>query len=131
MKPVLRGRRRRGYILLEVITAAGVFAMAGIGLVVALNDLSHTFIRARRVTAVRVQLESKIAELRVRPLVVTKEKAAPDTEGVVYEKEVELLELQNDDKILLENLYRITIKAYWKEGVEDQEEEAEIYVYQP
>ena len=124
-------RSRGGHMLLEVMLAAGIFSMAGIALVVALNDMAHTFSRARRVTAVRIQLESRLADARVHPLVPLKDKSDPDSTGVVYEREIAPLEITNDDKILLTNLYRITLKARWLEGAVEQEEEAEIYVYQP
>ncbi|MDD5261481.1 MAG: hypothetical protein PHD76_06485 [Methylacidiphilales bacterium] len=131
MKTRTASARKRAYILLEVMLAAGIFAMAGVGLVVALNDMAHSFTRARKVTAVRIELESRLSGIRIRPLAPGKSKDDPDPNGVVYEQEIAPLELSNDDKIALANLYRVTLKAHWKEGTVDQEEEAEIYVYQP
>jgi Tfp pilus assembly protein PilV len=122
---------QRGFVLMEVILAAGIFAMAGIALAIALNDLAKVYHQSRKVEAIRIELESRLAEARVSRIYMTKEKSDPDTQGVVYEKEVRQLQLANDDKIVLTNLFAVSVTAKWKDGAEQQEEKAEIYLYQP
>jgi type II secretory pathway component PulJ len=121
----------RGFVLMEVILAAGIFALAGIALAMALNDLSKVYHQSRKVEAIRVELESRLAEARVMRVFETREKSDEDVSGVVYEKEVKQLQISNDDKIVLTGLYEISITAKWKEDIGPQEEKAEIYVYQP
>jgi type II secretory pathway component PulJ len=121
----------RAYILMEVILAASIFALAGISLATALNNMAKVFVRNRTESEVRVQLETRLAQARITPLVPQREKSEPDAKGIIYEKEVATLEMVNDDKIVLTNLYRLNITARWKEGTDEQVEKAEIYVYQP
>ncbi|NJK93390.1 MAG: hypothetical protein HC904_17195 [Blastochloris sp.] len=125
------GKPIRAYILLEVILAAGIFAVAGISLASALNTMANVYLKARTEAEVRLEMETRLAQARILPLTPMKERSEPDARGVVYEKEVSLLEITNDDKVVLTNLYRLSLRAFWKEGREDQEELAEIYVYQP
>jgi type II secretory pathway component PulJ len=122
---------RHGFILMEVILAAGIFALAGVSLATALNSMAKVFVRARTEAEVRIQLETRLVQARLRPLVPMKEKSEPDEQGIVYEKEVVLMDMANDDKIVLTNLYRLSIAAHWKVGAEEQVEQAEVYVYQP
>jgi type II secretory pathway component PulJ len=122
---------KRGFVLMEVILAAGIFALAGIALAVALNDLSKVYHQSRKVEAIRVELESRLAEARIMRLYEISEKSDADASGVIYEKEVKQLQLSNEDKIVLTGLYEISITARWKEDSAAQEEKAEIYVFQP
>lgn len=126
-----KSRRLHGFILLEVILAAGIFAMAGIGFAVALNDMAKVFNRSRIEAEVRLELETRLNRLRLTPLSVNKLADKPDLRGVIYETEVSALEITNDEKFILTNLYKVTITAKWKEGAEEQLEKAELYVYQP
>ncbi|GEM_PF-882316 len=129
--PLRIRRRYTGYILMEVILAVAIFALAGISLVTALNNMASVFVKVRKEEEIRRQLETRMVQTRILPLAPMREKSDPDNNGVVYEKEVALLEISNDDKILLPNLYRISVSAFWKEGNVEQAEKAEIYVYQP
>jgi type II secretory pathway pseudopilin PulG len=124
-------RAARGFVLLEVILAAGIFALAGTSLAVALSNLAKTWHQARQVEAVRVGLESRLAELRVTRLREGNETSDPDARGVVYETTVTRLEISNDEKIVLTGLYEISVSARWREGGEEQREKASVYVYQP
>lgn len=116
---------------MEVILAAGVFAMAGVGFAVALNDIAKASNLARIESEVRLELQTQINLARLVPLVVRKETTKPNSAGVTYETEVNILEMTNDDKFILQNLYKLTVTARWKQGLQLQEEKAEVYVYQP
>jgi len=123
--------RSHGYLLMEVMLAVGIFAMAGVGLISGLNELSKTYVQSRRINEIRTNLESQLNNARIMPLVVGKQSLKPDADGVAYETEVALLELTNDDKVVLANLYRLTVTAHWNEGNVPQDEKAEVYIYQP
>ena len=122
---------RKGYILMEVMLAAGIFAIAGVGLAVALNDIAKTYVQARKVNAIRIELQSRLAEARLVPLSPIKDVSKENTDGVVFKKEIALLEMTNKARTILPGLYRLTLTAEWTEGKEKQEEKAEVYVYQP
>ena len=122
---------RRGVMLLEVMLAVGIFALAGVALVTALNRLAETYTEARRIGHIRLELASRLDEARVLPISVSRKKTEPDAQGVTYEKEEAILPIQNDDKTPVPGLWRITVTARWLTGVTDQQEQAEIYVYQP
>jgi hypothetical protein len=123
--------RGKGYILLEVILAVGIFTLAGMSLVLALNNVADVFVQARTTSEIRSNLETRLSQMRIAPVAPGREKSEPDSQGVVYEQEVALLELVNDDKVILSNLYRMTVTAYWREGKDEMSEKAEVYVYQP
>ena len=122
---------KHGFVLMEVILAIGIFAVAGIALAIALNELAKTYHQSRQVEAIRIELESRLAEARVGRIIEGSEKSEPDARGVVYEKTITRLEISNDDKIVLMGLYEISITARWQEGKASQQEKAGIYVYQP
>lgn len=105
--------------------------MAGVGFAVALNDIANASNLARTESEVRLELQTQMNLARLAPLVVGKESSKPDLRGVTYEKEVRILEMTNDDKFILQNLFKLTITARWKQGLKMQEEIAEVYVYQP
>jgi type II secretory pathway component PulJ len=123
--------RGHGFVLLEVILATGIFALAGIGLAVALNNLAQTYHQSRQVEAVRIELESRLTEARVGRVREGSEQSEADARGVVYEKIITQLQISNDEQIVLTGLYEISITARWQEGGASQQEKASVYVYQP
>ena len=128
---------RKAYILMEVMLAAGIFAMAGVGLAVALNNIAKTHIQSRKLSAIRMELDSRLTESRIKPVAAGKETDKPNSSGITYEKEIAPMEFRRLDrksagsKIPLRGIFRVTIYARWLEGAEPQNEKAEIYVYQP
>lgn len=140
MKPsrALRKNFRKGYILMEVMLAAGIFALAGVGLAVALNNVSKTFLAARKSTHIRMELASRLAEARLSNLVPEKKAEKPDADGITFEREIATLEFKKNNpqatlnsNAPLNGFYRITISASWLEGKIPQSEKAEVYVFQP
>lgn len=128
---VPRSRRAGAFILMEVVIAVAIFALAGVGLAVAINDMGEVFNESRQEAEVRRRLETLLTEARLRGVAPGKSALEPDAMGVVYETETAVLPLENKDRMVLTGLYRITVKALWKRGTEEREEAAEIYVYQP
>ena len=121
---------QRGMMLLEVMLAAAIFALAGIALATALDRLSKTYVEARRIGAVRVEIASRLAQARFLPLLAGKDIDRPDARGVSYEEEKAPLPMENDDHTQLPGFWRVTVVAHWKEGEISQEERGEIYVFQ-
>jgi len=123
--------RNSAYILLEVMLATGIFALAGVSLAVALSETISAGARLQRHTQVIWSLESRLNEMRLKPLVLGKEATKPDANGIIYEKEVSLLELKNNKAQPLNGLFNIKITARWKDGKRSMDMEAQTYVYQP
>lgn len=123
--------RRDGYILLEVMLATGIFALAGVALAVALSQTISAGARLQRQTQVIWSLESRLNEVRLKPLVLGKEATKPDANGIVYEKEISLMELKNMKTQPLNGMFNIKITARWKDGDRLMDMTAQTYVYQP
>lgn len=121
--------RNRGFVLLEVMLATTIFSLAVLGLILALNKVIQTSLDARRQNQIQMQLESRLAFLRTQPLNEGTTKEDPDDTGVTYATEIKLLQIQNQDKTLVPNLYSVAVHASWQEGSDPREDSAEIYVY--
>jgi type II secretory pathway pseudopilin PulG len=127
----LKKTRLASYILLEVMLATGIFALAGVSLAVTMGETISAGSRLQRETHVIWNLESRLNEVRLKTLVVGKEKMEPDAAGVTYEEETTLLELKNEKNISLNGLYNVKVTARWKEQNRPTDMVAQIYVYQP
>jgi hypothetical protein len=135
---VKRSKQPKAYILLEVILAAGIFAIAGVGLAVALNNISKTYLQARKLSAIRIELASRLNEARIKPVIPGKETVEKKVQGVTYQKEVAPMEFTRINRVQgqttqipMNGYYRVTILAKWMEGKIEQTETAEVYVFQP
>lgn len=123
-----RQNRRSAYILLEVMLATAIFAMVATALAISLNETIEAALRIRRVTNVVLNLESRMAEARQSPLTLGKESSKRDADGIVYEKEVSLLEMKNRKNQPLTGLYNLKISARWKEQNQEMTRVAQTYV---
>lgn len=119
------------YILLEVMLATAIFALVAVALAISLNKTIDAAVRLQRETDVIWNLDSKMAEVRVKRLVLGKEKSKADGNGIIYETEVKPLDLKNEKGQFMGGLYNIKITAYWKEDNRDEQMTSQMYVYQP
>lgn len=135
MKSAFRQPVRRAdcsaYILLEVMLATAIFALVAVALAISLNKTIDAAVRLQRETDVIWNLDSKMAEVRVKRLVLGKEKSKADGNGIIYETEVKPLDLKNEKGQFMGGLYNIKITAYWKEDNRDEQMTSQMYVYQP
>jgi len=134
--PDRRFRRRaaRGFLLMEVILALGIFGIAATAFAVALQktaDLAE--LTNRELTTTRL-LQSALAEAMSYPVLeegttsVTVDEMADH--GMEIETTVELLpEMQNEDGQMLQEMYRIEVAARWFENGVPQEQIAETWRY--
>jgi type II secretory pathway pseudopilin PulG len=120
-----------GFTLLEVLLAITVFVLAVVGLATALSRTLDASVIRRRETEIRFGIENTIAELRLAPLQPGKLETEPDARGVVYSTEVTVVDdLETEQKEKLSGIFRVQVRARWKQGAEDQERVEEMYVYQ-
>jgi Tfp pilus assembly protein PilV len=123
-------RKKSGFMLFEVMVAVTVFAVAALGLANALNNTIDAALAWQREGEIRLGLQSKLAELKAKPLQVAKVTDPADAMGVVYESEVQQMQVRNEKDLLLSGIYRLTVRARWRANEQEQEAIAEIYVLQ-
>ena len=78
---------KNGFLLFEVMVGVTVFALAALGLAKALNSSIDAALSLQKESQIRLSLQSKLAELKAKPLNVAKVVTPPDANGVVYESE--------------------------------------------
>ncbi len=122
-------RKRGGFTLLEVLIAVGVFAMAGLGLMIALEATIRGAGAVQRENEIRAQLESRLARLSVGPLQEAGEET--ELEGTLYQAVVEREEVTNAELTTLEGYWKVAVTAAWREAGQEQVWTVSHLVYQP
>lgn len=134
--PARRFRRHaaRGFLLMEVILALGIFGIAATAFAVALQKTADlAALTQRELTTTRL-LQSALAEAMSYPVLEEgKTTVAVDEmkeQGMEIETTVELMpEMENEDGQLLQEMYRIEVAAHWFENGVPQEQTAETWRY--
>lgn len=131
-----RGKRHapKGFLLLEVLLALGVFAMAATGFAIALHRTADLAGAAQRELRINRLLESALAREMSQPVLEEGSKSEAveemENEGMEIETTIELMpEIENEDGQLLQEMYRIEVAARWFEGGVAQEQMAETWRY--
>ncbi len=127
-------RPRRGFLLLEVLLALGVFGIAATGFAIALDRTADLAALAQRKVKITRLLESALAEAMSYPVleegvtsVAVEEMVEAD---LTIDTTIELLpEIENEDGQLLQEMYRIEVRAIWWDNAERQEQIAETWRY--
>lgn len=120
---------RRGFTLLEVLVALGIFAMGVLGLMLALQATVQGATSVQRENEIRAQLESRLARLSVGPLQEFAE--GTEFEGTSYGEEVLREEVTNSEATVLNGFWRVRVVARWQQEGAEQEWVASHLVYQP
>lgn len=126
--------RTRGFTLLEVLIALGMFVLAVGGLALALDRAFSASIILRREDEVRQQIESLIDQAMVLPIDTLQQglESGPDELGAKYSTQAEPVEdLVNKDQETLGGIWKISVRATWDEGGKQQEWKEEFLRYQP
>jgi cell division protein FtsX len=124
-------RRRRGFLLLEVILALAVFSAAATGFAVALHRMAGAATRAQSELRITRILESALDETLSLPVLeegtVTNPVGSGDMEMIT---DIAILEeLENEDGQPLQDMFLITVTARWFENGEWIERSAETWRY--
>lgn len=126
--------KTRGFTLLEVLIALGMFMLAVTGLALALDRAFAASILLRRDDEIRQQIESLVDQAMVLPIDRLQQgvESGPDALGAKYSSVAEPVEdLVNKDEETLGGLWKITVRAAWEEGSQEQEWKEEFLRYQP
>lgn len=124
--------RRAGFVLLEVIMAMALFGIIGVALTRALDMIAENAIQSRKEVKMLRTLESYLTE--ASKAVEFEEGVEPleeDENGVFYEREIAILEMENMDGQILDRMWHIIIRASWERGGQEMQEIAETYRYEP
>ena len=128
-------RNARGFLMMEVVLAIGIFAIAATGFAVALARTSDAAALAQRRMQITRILDSALREALSLPTleegtttVALREEigAAP----VEIDTTIEILsEMENQDGQLLQQMFRIEVAANWYQDGEWKQETAETWRY--
>lgn len=124
-------RGRKGFMLLEVLLALGVFSAAAVGFVVALNRMAASAEMAQREMRITRILDSALQEALSIPLMeegVTT--VTVEENGMEIDTRIELLEnLENQEGSLLQDMFRIEVTANWYDNGQWERRTAETLRY--
>ncbi|MEM0896796.1 MAG: hypothetical protein AAGJ79_07900 [Verrucomicrobiota bacterium] len=125
-------RTDRGIIILEILLALALIGTVGVALTMGLKGLADNTLAARKEVVIMRNLESLLTEIHKAQELEEGVFEIAVQDEVYYERIVEPLEeMENYDGILLENMWRVAVRAEWVERGETVEEIAETYRYLP
>jgi len=102
----------RGFMLLEVVLALSIFIVAVVGLVKVLNAGLDADYEQRRLTNMRLHLQSLMDEALVGGPLQTPAELPADGFHVSYRRTVEPAELRLSGGKKLRNIFKITVTAH-------------------
>ena len=135
MKTTCHSRKARGFLMMEVVLAIGIFAIAATGFAVALARTSDAAALAQRRMQITRILDSALREALSLPVLEegTTTLALREEIGaapVEIDTTIEILDqLENKDGQLLQQMFRIKVTANWYQDGAWNDETAETWRY--
>lgn len=126
-------RKKRGFLLLEVVLALAVFAIACTGLTVAFHRMAGAANLAQNELRITRILDSALTEQLSLPMLEEGVTQIP-VEGTDIELDVEIEpieDMENQDGELLQQMFHIKVIANWYENGAWQQRSAETWRYNP
>jgi type II secretory pathway pseudopilin PulG len=126
-----RVQQRDGFVLLEQILALMVFAIVGVALVTALNEVGRLASQARKEAVLSRLLDSELRAAMSMPTLeefeetISLEEMKVDMTTIVTPME----EMENEDGQLLQQMWLVRVEATWWQDNEWQERSAETWRY--
>lgn len=126
-------KNKRGFLLLEVVLALGVFAIACTGLTVAFHRMAAAASLAQSELRITRILDSALTEQLSMPMLEEGVTQIPiEDSDIELDVAVEPIEdLENQDGELLQQMFHIKITANWFENGAWQARSAETWRYNP
>ncbi|MBK1882940.1 type II secretion system protein [Luteolibacter pohnpeiensis] len=124
--------KKRGFLLLEVVLALGIFGIAATGFAVALHRMADAADMAQRELRLTRILDGALKEALSLPTLDegTTTVVVPDSDGMELDTTIELMsDLENKDGQALQEMYHITVTAHWYETSGWQERSVETWRY--
>jgi type II secretory pathway component PulJ len=131
MRLIRSSRPRQGFMLMESILALSLFAIVGVALITALNEIGRLAYDARREGRLARILDS---ELRAAMMVPILEEGETVTSLDEFKLEITttvepMLEIENQDGVALQQMFRVEVQASWYENNEWNEMLVESWRY--
>ena len=125
--------RPRGFVLLEIILALGLFSLVAVSMTRALNQIAQTSKAVRHEGQVLRVMESVLAQVVHQPeLKLGTRHFDAGADGVEADASIESTELLTRNKARLDHIFLIRVKAWIPDGRAHLiEREMETYVYSP
>ena len=126
-----RVQQRDGFVLLEQILALMVFAIVGVALVTALNEVGRLASQARKEAVLSRLLDSELRAAMSMPTLeefeetISLEEMKVDMTTIVTPME----EMENEEGRLLQQMWLVRVEATWWQDNEWQERSAETWRY--
>lgn len=124
-------RGMRGFTLFEVLMALGIFAMAVVGSMVALNSVLSAAREVRLRDDIRSQLENRMAVLEGEELKEVERTVVGDRIGIRFNESIHKEKVTGKDGKILDGFWRATIVAEWESEGSKQEERVDFLRYGP
>ena len=126
-------RGRRGFVLLEIVMALGLFALVAVGMTQALDQIAQTSKLGRQEAQLIRALDSALAQVVHLPEFKKSSYTFPESDdGIEAKASIERVELYTQEKALLDKMYRVQVEAWIKDGTEIVLQRGiETYVYSP
>lgn len=126
-----RNAHGNGFLLLEMVLALAVFGMAATGFVVALHRMSATASLAQSELRITRILDSALDEtLSLPTLEEGKTNTTVGETGIELDTLVEIIEdMENEEGQILQEMFRIEIRARWFANGEWRERSVETWRY--
>lgn len=123
--------RQAAFTLLELLMALGLFAIAAVSLANAINLISLSVAESVEDVEVREQLRGVLLETSRNPNLEVGSRTISTGRGIVYEVEVEQLNLENRAARTLEEIYEVKVTARRELGGQRSEfiDSADTLVY--
>ena len=103
---------KKGFMLLEVVLALAIFLVAVVGLIKSLNAGLDADYEQQRLTTMRLNLQSLMAEAMAKPPAAGRMEVSADIFQVSYTREIRPAEVRIASGKKLNNVFKITVTAY-------------------
>ncbi len=135
----VRSMLSRGYVMMEIVIALGLFSAVAVSLVKALHMTSKTAMSIQNEMRIERILRSAMTDALSNPNLEESNEPPVDLTDITGDEKsfftgqietiVEPLELENEDGQLLQNMFRIEVIFHWQVEGEWQQQSAETWRY--
>lgn len=122
-------RPARGFLLLEVVLALGIFGIAATGFTVALHRMAQAASMAQKELEITRILDSRLDEELSQPQLQEGVHEVQDGDIQLATRVEAMTEMQNEKGQLLQEMYHLRVTARWYEGGAWQERFVETWRY--
>lgn len=123
-------KTKRAFTLFEVLLALGIFGIAVVGMMAALNGTLDSAREARREQLVRQAIENRLAELEGGDIREGERVTGEKSPAITITESVRR-EPVHSGRERLEGFWRIRVTAAWQDRGEWRSEEASVLRYRP